>query len=215
MLRLGSFLTAVLLLAEPAAAFHSHARGFGWKKVPRASLFTSGRSGSTRVALAAKKKGFAKPQKQETTSVVSLETVDSTAQESAAQTKGVTSTSTSDLQVGSSSESESMNAGQRALEKMRRERAEQKDQELRKLRELIQTDEQLQEAPAAIPEKVAQRMGKRMLPFVGIPLLGSMGTFVAFWYLRTYKNMDFEPSMVATSTVFFLVVGLLVRREFE
>jgi uncharacterized membrane protein YcjF (UPF0283 family) len=108
-----------------------------------------------------------------------------------------------------------MNAGQRALEKMRRERAEQKDQELRKLRELIQTDEQLQEAPAAIPERVAQRMGKRMLPFVGIPLLGSMGTFVAFWYLRTYQNMDFEPSMVATSTVFFLVVGLLVRHQDE
>ena len=94
---------------------------------------------------------------------------------------------------------------------MRRERAEQRDAELRRVRELLDTDKQVQEAPAAIPERVAQRMGQRMLPFVGLPLLGSMATFVAFWYLATYKNMEFQPSLVATATVFFLVVGLLVR----
>ena len=105
----------------------------------------------------------------------------------------------------------SLNAGQRALEQMRRERAEQRDAELRRVRELLDTDKQVQEAPAAIPERVAQRMGQRMLPFVGLPLLGSMATFVAFWYLATYKNMEFQPSLVATATVFFLVVGLLVR----
>jgi hypothetical protein len=50
-----------------------------------------------------------------------------------------------------------------------------------------------------------------MLPFVGIPLFGGMGTFVAFWYLATYKNMEFQPAMVAFTTIAILVVGLLVR----
>jgi len=104
-----------------------------------------------------------------------------------------------------------LNAGQKALEKMRRQKAEEKDAELRRVRELLQTDNQLREAPATIPEDVAQRMGKRMLPFVGLPLFLGMGAFVSFWYLATYKNMEFQPALVAGSTIGILVVGLLVR----
>jgi Photosynthesis affected mutant 68 len=96
---------------------------------------------------------------------------------------------------------------------MRREQAEKKDAELRRVKEIRDTDKMLQSSPAAaaIPEKVAMRMGKRMLPFVGIPLFGSMGAFVAFWYFATYKNMEFQPGMVATTTIVILVSGLLVR----
>ena len=115
------------------------------------------------------------------------------------------------VKAAATSPSQDLNAGQRALNELRRQRAEQKDEELRKIRELLVADQQLQQTPAAIPEKVAQRMGQRMLPFVGIPLFLGMGSFVAFWYLATYKNMEFQPSMVATTTVFILVVGLLVR----
>jgi hypothetical protein len=106
-----------------------------------------------------------------------------------------------------------MNQGQIALERMRREQAEKKDAELRRVKEIRDTDKMLQSSPAAaaIPEKVAMRMGKRMLPFVGIPLFGSMGAFVAFWYFATYKNMEFQPGMVATTTIVILVSGLLVR----
>jgi len=103
-----------------------------------------------------------------------------------------------------------LNAGQKALQTMRRERAEAKDEELRKVRELLQTDEQVQETPAAIPEKVANRMLGRMLPFVGIPLLLSLSGFVAFWYLATYKDMEFQPGLVAGTTIALLAVGLLV-----
>jgi hypothetical protein len=103
-----------------------------------------------------------------------------------------------------------MNAGQRALEKIRRERAEQKNAELQRAREVLQQDKQVQEAAAAIPEKVAQRMGQRMIPFVGIPLFLSMGVFVGFWYMATYRDMSFEPSLVAASTILILVLGLLV-----
>ena len=106
---------------------------------------------------------------------------------------------------------EKQNAGQRALAELRRQRAEQKDEELRRVRELLKEDEQVQESSAAIPERVAQRMGQRMLPFVGIPLFGGMGTFVGFWYMATYKNMEFEPVSVAAATIGVLVVGLLVR----
>ena len=100
------------------------------------------------------------------------------------------------------------NAGQRALEQMRREQAEQKDAELRRVRDMMKEDEQVQEAAAAIPEKVAQRMGQRMLSFVGVPLFGLLGSFVAFWYFATYKDLAFEPSQVAASTILILVVGL-------
>jgi hypothetical protein len=94
---------------------------------------------------------------------------------------------------------------------MRRVRAEEKDEQLRKVRDLVKTDEQLQEAPAVIPERVAQRMGKRMLPFVGIPFIGGLSAFTSFWYLATYKNMEFQPMMVASSTIAILVFSFLVR----
>jgi hypothetical protein len=111
-------------------------------------------------------------------------------------------------EAAASSTSEEKNGGQRALNDMRRQRAESKDTELRKVRELMDADSQLQEAPAVIPEKVAQRMGKRMLPFVGIPLFVGMGGFVAFWYYATYKNVEVQPNLVAASTILILVFGL-------
>lgn len=102
------------------------------------------------------------------------------------------------------------NAGQKALERMRRAEAEKRDAELRKVAELREMDEYVRdEGPPAIPEKVAMRMGSRMLPFVGIPLFGGMGLFVGFWYFATYKNVEFQPALVAASTIALLVVGLL------
>jgi hypothetical protein len=105
-----------------------------------------------------------------------------------------------------------MNAGQKALEELRRQRAEAKDAELRKVRDMLAADKQVEQSPATIPEKVAQRMGQRMLPFVGVPLFLAMGTFVAFWYFATYKNMEFQPTVVAGTTSGLLFVGLMVRR---
>jgi hypothetical protein len=171
---------------------------------------------ATTTALGAKKKGFAKKAKAPETSSTEDETTVTTVDRSVVASASATPASRiyeTDENCGDSSYSSpgTLNAGQKALEKLRRERAEQKDQELRKLRELIKTDAQVQDAPAAIPERVAQRMGQRMLPFVGIPLLGSMATFVGFWYMRSYQNLEVQPSLVATASVFFLVVGLLVR----
>lgn len=108
-----------------------------------------------------------------------------------------------------------MNEGQKALQELRRERAEQRDQELRKVQEVRSVDEYISQSPdaAVIPEKVAMRMGKRMLPFVGIPLFGGMGAFVVFWYLATYKNVEFEPSLVAFTTIGILALGLVVSNS--
>jgi hypothetical protein len=82
---------------------------------------------------------------------------------------------------------------------------------LRKVKEIKSVDEYLTRTPnaAVIPEKVAVRMGKRMLPFVGLPLIGGMGSFVAFWYLATYRDMEFQPSMVAFTTIAILAIGLV------
>mmetsp|Transcript_18898 Transcript_18898/g.54744 ORF Transcript_18898/g.54744 Transcript_18898/m.54744 type:complete len:290 (-) Transcript_18898:646-1515(-) len=104
-----------------------------------------------------------------------------------------------------------LNAGQQALQRMRDQRQAAADKELRAVSNLRAVDDALREdaGVAAIPEKVAMRMGKRMLPFVGIPLFGTMGAFVAFWYLATYKDYEFQPAAVATVTVGFLVTGLL------
>lgn len=94
---------------------------------------------------------------------------------------------------------------------MRRERAEQRNAELRKVKEVQEVDALLRETPeaAVIPEKVAQRMGKRMLPFVGIPIFGTMGSFVGFWYMATYRDMEYQPALVAATSIALLVVGLL------
>ncbi|KAL7557206.1 hypothetical protein ACA910_001274 [Epithemia clementina (nom. ined.)] len=109
----------------------------------------------------------------------------------------------------SSSQEEDMNAGQRALADLRRQRAEAKNAELERLRQLVETDQQVRETPAAIPEKVAQRMGARMLAFVGLPLTLTLGAFVVFWYMATYRNMEFQPGLVATSTIVLLATSLL------
>lgn len=104
-----------------------------------------------------------------------------------------------------------MNAGQKALADLRAERESKKFEEVRKVKELLTTEELIQNDPSAgvIPEKVAIRMGTRMLPFVGIPLFGGMGAFVAFWYFATYKGLEVKPFIVATTTVFILATSLL------
>lgn len=104
-----------------------------------------------------------------------------------------------------------LNTGSTRLKVLRRQEQQKRDDEIRKVRDLRSVDATLREDPgaAAIPEKVASRMGKRMLPFVGIPLFGSMATFVGFWYMATYKNMEFQPAIVATSTFVFLGIGLV------
>lgn len=116
-----------------------------------------------------------------------------------------------EIQTQQEIQQQTMTGGAEALAKLRRAEAEKRNDELRAIRELKSVDSQLQQNPssAAIPEQVAMRMGKRMLPFVGIPLFGLMGTFVLFWYLATYKGMEFQPALVAFSTVGVLGVGLL------
>mmetsp|Transcript_658 Transcript_658/g.1201 ORF Transcript_658/g.1201 Transcript_658/m.1201 type:complete len:272 (+) Transcript_658:77-892(+) len=104
-----------------------------------------------------------------------------------------------------------VNTGSKLLSELRSREAEKRDEELRKLRELRETDALLKEdgGAAAIPERVAQRMGKRMVPFVGIPLFGSFASFIGFWYLAVYKDMEFQPAVVATTSFGFLAIGLL------
>lgn len=104
-----------------------------------------------------------------------------------------------------------LNAGQQALQRLRDEETNRREEELRKVKELRSIDEFIRDDPTAavIPERVATRMGTRMLPFVGIPLFGGMLAFVLFWYLATYKNMEFQPALVAFTTIGLLAVGLV------
>jgi len=102
--------------------------------------------------------------------------------------------------------------GKTALDKMRREKAEERNAELQKMKAVQDVDAMMLETggeAAVIPEKVAQRMGKRMLPFVGVPLLGGMGAFVGFWYMATYRDVEFQPVLVAGSTIALLATGLI------
>lgn len=105
-----------------------------------------------------------------------------------------------------------LSRGKAALDRMRREKVEQRNAELAKMKEVQDVDQMMRETgggAAVIPEKVAQRMGKRMLPFVGVPLLGGMGAFVGFWYMATYRDMEFQPVLVAGTTIALLAVGLV------
>lgn len=153
----------------------------------------------TTVVEMAKKKGFGKnvQTKKETPAPVASEPV--------AESKP---TPVFDVEEESTS---SLSGGQEALARLRRAEVEKRNEELRAVRELKQMDDMLVDNPdaAVIPEKVAMRMGKRMLPFVGIPLFGSLGAFVAFWYFATQKDVVFQPTLVAFSTIFVLVLGLL------
>jgi len=95
------------------------------------------------------------------------------------------------------------------LKELRRQEAEKKDASLRKVKELREMDVSVAESAPSIPEKVAMRMGQRMVPFVGIPLFLGVGSFVTFWYLATYKDMQFQPVSVAFTTIAILGVSLL------
>jgi hypothetical protein len=108
--------------------------------------------------------------------------------------------------------------GKAALDKMRREKAEERNAELQKMKAVQDVDAMMLETggeAAVIPEKVAQRMGKRMLPFVGVPLFGGIGAFVGFWYMATYRDMEFQPVLVAGTTIALLATGLIVRTRNE
>jgi Photosynthesis affected mutant 68 len=189
------------------------------------------------LAAAKKSKGFGKSTKNKpSTDSLSEKSNDvkmstSVVSEVPSTTARITATSTTTpVQVKQQEDpklTKKLNAGQVALEKMRRERAEAKDAELRKVREMLQADEQIRKRPsttsstlndsesgstaASIPEKVAIRMGKRMIPFVGIPLFLAMGTFVGFWYMATYRGLEFQPALVAASTIILLFLSLVVR----
>eukprot|EP00970_Alexandrium_tamarense_P009022 scaffold1774_cov200-Alexandrium_tamarense.AAC.3 len=123
--------------------------------------------------------------------------------------------STATSSEDSSSPPPQKNEGSTLLKQLRTREAEQRDAELQKLRDLRATDSLLKEDPnaAAIPEKVAQRMGKRMLPFVGVPLFGTFATFIGFWYAAVYKDMEFQPAIVASTSFVFLAIGLLVSMD--
>jgi len=159
--------------------------------------------------LAKKNKGFKKKSKkvseqqqlQPEEVALSTKKVDAVQQQRQQQQKKVEATSASN----------DMNVGQKALEQLRNKKQEEKEDEIRKMRDIKSIDDFISDDPnaAVIPEKVAMRMGNRMLPFVGIPLFGVMGTFIGFWYMATYKGVVYETVLVAYSTIFILVVSLL------
>ena len=111
----------------------------------------------------------------------------------------------------SSSITTTKTAGQEALDRLRQADMQRRNEEFKSMQQLQEVDQSLKDDPslAVIPEKVAMRMGKRMLPFVGLPLFGSMITFVLFWYLATYKDIAVPTALVAYATIAILVVGLM------
>jgi len=113
--------------------------------------------------------------------------------------------------VVSSASTSSKSAGKEALEKLRQADNQRRNEELKSMQQLQEIDQSLRDDPslAVIPEKVAARMGKRMLPFVGLPLFGSMLTFVLFWYLARYKDFSIPTVLVAYATSAILILGLM------
>lgn len=161
--------------------------------------------------LQAKKKGFGST--KESSSKKSKKTAPPVSPSSSSSLPTTTETTPpSALEASTPPEPAPLNAGQLALQEMRRKKAEEKNAELQKMRQVVQADQQVQETPAAIPEKVAQRMGNRMLAFVGLPLFLGLGSFVGFWYFATYKNLEFQPALVAATTIGMLAISLLVSK---
>jgi len=163
-------------------------------------------------ALSAKRRSTSKGFGKVKTTSSSSPSFDTTEGSTAVNTGSVdTTSSNNDTPTPTTVELSTLTGGQEALARLRRQDAERRDEELRAIREMRDVDSIVKNDPnaAVIPERVAQRMGKRMLPFVGIPLFGVMGTFVLFWYFATYKNMEFQPTLVAYSTIGVMTIGLL------
>lgn len=167
-------------------------------------------------SLQAKSKGFGAPKETSTPKPKKAAPVEPQQQQQQQQAAPISKPPAATIDnpftaVAPATDESGMTAGARALERMRRDRAETRNAELRKIKELQDVEASLQnnEQATAIPEKVAQRMGSRMLPFVGIPLFGSMAAFVGFWYMATYRDMEFQPALVAASTIAFLAIGLV------
>jgi hypothetical protein len=115
----------------------------------------------------------------------------------------------SSIKTTTSNDNNKNAAGRQALQELRRQAVEKRDAELRRVRDLVQQDAQIESGvPMSIPEPVANRMGQRMIPFVGLPILGGLATFITFWYLAVYQDQSFPPVLVATATLVWFAIGL-------
>mmetsp|Transcript_66474 Transcript_66474/g.110537 ORF Transcript_66474/g.110537 Transcript_66474/m.110537 type:complete len:261 (+) Transcript_66474:72-854(+) len=98
--------------------------------------------------------------------------------------------------------------GRQTLEKMRRAAGEDVSSKPTTLRQQLTKEELEPIDPTSnvMPEVVADRMLKRIVPFAGIPVLGAFALFSGFWYANTQLGLDLPPSIVAYSTqaLFFL-----------
>ena len=160
------------------------------------------------------KKGTQAQQLSETTTTTVTTSLDTTQQKQNVELDTTTSLSSETKTVQQEQQQQEpviLNSGQRALEVMRRKRVEEKNAQLEQMRQLTQMDEQVRDTPAALPEIVAQRMGIRMITFVGIPFVLGLSSFVMFWYFATIKQVEFQPVLVAITTIVILVTSLLVR----
>jgi len=67
--------------------------------------------------------------------------------------------------------------------------------------------EPLSPEAGVMPEAVSNRMLRRVVPFAGLPVFGSVVVFGGFWFANTQLGYDLPPSMVAYSTQALLLLS--------
>jgi hypothetical protein len=58
-----------------------------------------------------------------------------------------------------------------------------------------------------MPEVVADRMLKRVVPFAGLPVVGGILVFAGFWYANKQLELDIPPTIVAYATQAMLLLS--------
>lgn len=77
-------------------------------------------------------------------------------------------------------------------------------------RKMVLTPEELEPvSPDAgvMPQAVSDRMLRRVVPFAGLPVAGSVVLFGGFWFANTQLGYDLPPSIVAYSTQALLLLS--------
>jgi hypothetical protein len=85
-----------------------------------------------------------------------------------------------------------------------------REMDMREIDEYKETQRLLDEGVVGyLPERISNRMLKRLLPFILFPVLGGIGLFGFYLYLAKNTEIDVPPAFVAFSTQVPFLAALL------
>ncbi|CAM9428334.1 unnamed protein product [Discosporangium mesarthrocarpum] len=108
---------------------------------------------------------------------------------------------------------EAKDEARKSIERMEKEQAERQEKQMQRVKDVISVKEATKDNPNAgvVPEVVANRMLKRMIPFFILPVVSGVGVFVSYFILAKKYDFEVQPTTVAITTqlpFFIALVGI-------